>query len=192
VRYEFRSQFKTSGIVECQNPNGRAAGWRPPFNTQTLKAEVFGQFIMTRMKKSHYFSGAGIDSCHIRTFVKITMRFSCGHKSYAVPTLWYAQTYQRRYLSVKRLRIEQDVQPVSAFRANAAKLIEQVQSHKRALVLTQRGRSAAVVLAPAEYDRLIETLELLQDVHEANAQIAAGKSVAEKKAKQALLRRSMK
>ena len=93
---------------------------------------------------------------------------------------------------MKRLRIEQDVQPVSAFRANAAKLIEQVQSHKRALVLTQRGRSAAVVLAPAEYDRLIETLELLQDVHEANAQIAAGKSVAEKKAKQALLRRSMK
>jgi len=93
---------------------------------------------------------------------------------------------------VKRLRIEQDVQPVSAFRANAAKLIEQVQSHKRALVLTQRGRSAAVVLDPGEYDRLIETLELLQDVHEANAQIATGKGVAEKKAKEALLRRSMK
>jgi len=43
-----------------------------------------------------------------------------------------------------------------------------------------------------EYDRLIETLELLQDVHEANAQIATGKGVAEKKAKEALLRRSMK
>ena len=52
---------------------------------------------------------------------------------------------------MKRLRIEQDVQPVSAFRANAAKLIEQVQSHKRALVLTQRGRSAAVVLDPAVF-----------------------------------------
>ena len=93
---------------------------------------------------------------------------------------------------MKRLRIEQDVQPVSASRANAAKLIEQVQTHKRALVLTQRGRTAAVVLDPAEYDRLIETLELLQDVHEANTQIAAGKGVAEKKAKEALLRRSMK
>jgi antitoxin YefM len=102
--------------------------------------------------------------------------------------MWYAQTYQRRYVIVKRLRIEQDVQPVSAFRANAAKLIEQVQTHKRALVLTQRGRSAAVVLDPAEYDRLIETLELLQDVHEANNQIAAGKAIAEKKAKEVLLR----
>ena len=93
---------------------------------------------------------------------------------------------------VKRLRVEQDVQSVSAFRANAAKLIEQVQAHKRALVLTQRGRSAAVVLDPAEYDRLMETLELLQDVHEANDQIAAGKGIGEKKAKEVLLRRLRK
>ena len=93
---------------------------------------------------------------------------------------------------MKRLRIDQDVQPVSAFRANAAKLIEQVQTHKRALVLTQRGRSAAVVLDPAEYDRLIETLELLQDVHEANNQVTAGKGISEKKAKEILLRRRRK
>ena len=92
---------------------------------------------------------------------------------------------------MKRLRVE-DVQPVSAFRSNAARLIEQVQASKRALVLTQRGRSAAVVLDPAEYDRLIETLELLQDVHEANAQIAAGKSIPQTKAEKALLRHSKK
>src|SRR5438128_10524436 len=101
----------------------------------------------------------------------------------------YAQTYHRRYLNLKRLRVEQDVQPVSAFRANAAKLIEQVQGHKRALVLTQRGRSVAVVVDPAEYDRLIETLDLLQDVQEANTQIEAGQGIADKKAAEALLRR---
>jgi prevent-host-death family protein len=92
---------------------------------------------------------------------------------------------------MRRLRVE-DVQPVSAFRSNAAKLIEQVQVSKRALLLTQRGRSAAVVLDPTEYERLIETLELLQDVHEANAQIAAGKTVSQTKAEKALLRRSKK
>lgn len=90
---------------------------------------------------------------------------------------------------MKRLRIEQDVQPVSAFRSNTAKLIEQIQANKRALVLTQRGRSAAVILDPAEYDRLIETVELLQDVHESNAQIAAGKGIPEKKAEKILARR---
>ena len=93
---------------------------------------------------------------------------------------------------MKRIRVEHDVQPVSAFRANAAKLISQIQQHKRTLVLTQRGRSAAVVLDPAEYDRLIETIELLEDVHKANTQIAAGKVLTEKKAKEALLRRSSK
>ena len=93
---------------------------------------------------------------------------------------------------MKRLRVEQDIQSVSAFRSNAAKLIEQVQANKRALVLTQRGRSAAVVLDAAEYDRLIEKLELLQDVQHANTQIAAGKGVPEKKAYKALLGRSKK
>jgi antitoxin YefM len=93
---------------------------------------------------------------------------------------------------MKRIRVEQDVQPVSAFRANAAKLIGQIRQHKRTMVLTQRGRSAAVVLDPAEYDRLIETIELLEDVHKANAQIAAGKGLTERKAKEALLRRSSK
>ena len=88
---------------------------------------------------------------------------------------------------MKRLRVEHDIQPVSAFRSNAAKLIEQVQANKRALVLTQHGRSAAVVLDAAEYDRLIEELELLRDVQQANSQIAAGKGIPEKKAHKALL-----
>ena len=93
---------------------------------------------------------------------------------------------------MKRLRVEQDIQPVSAFRSNAAKLIEQVQASKRALVLTQRGRSAAVVLDAAEYDRLIEELELLRDVQQANSQIAAGKGIPEKRAHKTLLARPKK
>jgi prevent-host-death family protein len=93
---------------------------------------------------------------------------------------------------MRRIRVEHDVQPVSAFRASAAKLIGQIQAHKRPLVLTQRGRSAAVVLDPAEYDRLIETIELLEDVHKANAQITAGKVLTESKARKALIPRSNK
>jgi PHD/YefM family antitoxin component YafN of YafNO toxin-antitoxin module len=93
---------------------------------------------------------------------------------------------------MRRIRVEHDVQPVSAFRASAAKLIGQIQAHKRTLALTQQGRSAAVVLDPAECDRLIETIELLEDVHKANAQITAGRIVPEKKARKALLTGSRK
>ena len=91
---------------------------------------------------------------------------------------------------MKSLRVGQDIEPVSAFRSNAAKLIGRVQTHKRALVLTQHGRSAAVVLDAGEYDRLIEELELLRDVHLSNSQIAAGKSLTEVQARKALLGRS--
>ena len=88
---------------------------------------------------------------------------------------------------MRSLRVEEDIQPVSAFRSNAAKLIGRVQASKRALVLTQRGRSAAVVLDASEYDRLIEELELLRDIHRSNSQIAAGKSITESRARKALL-----
>ena len=93
---------------------------------------------------------------------------------------------------MKSLKVGQDIQPVSAFRSNAAKLIGRVQANKRALILTQHGRSAAVVLDAAEYDRLIEELELLRDVHLSNSQIAAGKSLPEIQARKALLGRSKK
>ena len=93
---------------------------------------------------------------------------------------------------MKRLRVEHDIQSVSAFRSNAAKLIEQVQANKRALVLTQHGRSAAVVLDAAEYDRLIEELELLQDIQQGTTQIAAGKGVSGRNARKALLSRPKK
>jgi prevent-host-death family protein len=93
---------------------------------------------------------------------------------------------------MKSLRVGEDIEPVSAFRSNAAKFIGRVQAHKRALVLTQHGRSAAVVLDAGEYDRLMEELELLRDVHFSNSQIADGKSLTEAQARTALLGRSRK
>lgn len=91
---------------------------------------------------------------------------------------------------MKSFRVEEDIQPVSAFRSNAAKLIGRVQASKRALVLTQHGRSAAVVLDASEYDRLIEELELLRDIHHSNTQIATGKSLTEAQARKALVGKS--
>lgn len=59
-----------------------------------------------------------------------------------------------------QLNLHTDIKPVSEFRANAAELIEQIRTSGRPLVLTQRGHSAAVVLDVAEYQRLVEEVEL--------------------------------
>ena len=77
----------------------------------------------------------------------------------------------------RRLNFETDIRPVSEFRANAAELIERVKSSRRPLVLTQRGHSTAVLLDVAEYERMVEEIELLTDVHTAVQQIDAGKGI---------------
>jgi antitoxin YefM len=73
---------------------------------------------------------------------------------------------------------------LSEFRANAAKFVRQVQETRRPLILTQRGRSAAVLLDVGEYERLVDRAELAEDVRAAEAQLARGEGVPHETAKQ--------
>jgi prevent-host-death family protein len=79
------------------------------------------------------------------------------------------------------LKPSQDVQPLSAFRANAAGFLEQIRSTKRPLVLTQHGKSAAIVLDVAEYESLVEELEVVRDIRQAKAELARGEGVPHEK-----------
>ena len=81
------------------------------------------------------------------------------------------------------LNLKEDIRPVTEFRANAASLIEKVRQTQRPLVLTQRGRSAAVVLDVAKYEELLEELSLLKDIHQAEQQAAEGRGVAHAEAR---------
>jgi antitoxin YefM len=75
---------------------------------------------------------------------------------------------------MNRINLEQDIRPLSDFRSNAAALIKQLHATRRPLVLTQRGQSAVVVLGVREYERLLEEMELLRDVHAAEQELEAG------------------
>jgi len=79
-----------------------------------------------------------------------------------------------------KIKPSKDVQPLSAFRANAAGFLEQVRETKRPIVLTQHGKSAAVVLDVAEYEALVDEVELLRDIRESQAQLARGEGVPHK------------
>ena len=76
-----------------------------------------------------------------------------------------------------RLRPSQDIQPLSAFRANAAGFLKSVRESQRPLVLTQNGRSAAVVLDVAQYEALVEEVEVIRDIREARAQLDRGEDI---------------
>ena len=67
-----------------------------------------------------------------------------------------------------------DVRPVTEFRAHTSAVLEQVHATKRPVVLTQHGRSAAVLLDVELYEQLVEEVALLRDLAVAEAQLDAG------------------
>ncbi len=88
-----------------------------------------------------------------------------------------------------RIRPTQDIRPLADFRANLAAVVKQVQRTRRPVILTQHGRSAAVLVAAAEYEALLERAELLEDVRVAETEVAAGHALSHSKAKGAVLAR---
>ena len=88
-----------------------------------------------------------------------------------------------------RVNLEEDIRPLSEFRADAAGMIQKVRETKRALVLTQRGHFSAVVLDIGEYQHLLDELELLRDLCIATRQIVDGQGVPHREARSQALAR---
>ena len=71
----------------------------------------------------------------------------------------------------------EDIQPLTAFRANVARFVDQVRETRRPLYLTQHGKSAAVLLSTADYEALVEELEILRDIQLSELELADGRGV---------------
>jgi prevent-host-death family protein len=93
---------------------------------------------------------------------------------------------------MRRLQLDRDIKPLSEFRANVGSCIQQVHTTRRPLVITQHGKSAAVLLDVMEYEALMERLELLDEIQLAERQIEEGKGIGHEDARQAVLRRLKK
>ena len=93
---------------------------------------------------------------------------------------------------MRAMRLDQDVRPLSEFRAGVAGFLQQVAETGRPLLLTQRGRGVAVLLGVREFEAMRERLELLEDLVVARQQLAGGQGVAHEEAKARVLRRLKK
>lgn len=83
---------------------------------------------------------------------------------------------------MQRIVLDKDVRPLSEFRTHVSALINQVHNTKRPLVITQHGKSSAVLLAVSEYEKMLDTFELIKDIETANRQIDEGLGVSHKDA----------
>ena len=90
---------------------------------------------------------------------------------------------------MSRLHFDQDIQPLSEFRAGVASYIKQINETRRPLVITQRGKGVAVVLDVAEYEAMQEKIELLEEMRTAEAQLASGLGVTNEDARSQVLGR---
>ncbi len=81
----------------------------------------------------------------------------------------------------------QDIQSLTAFRANVSSFVDQVRRTRRPLVLTQHGQSAAVLMGVADYEALVEELEVLRDITLSERELAEGRSVAHEDVKKEVL-----
>jgi len=95
-------------------------------------------------------------------------------------------------LKMQKLRIAQDIRPLSEVRNGMATYIKQIHETKRPLIITQRGKSAAVLIDVQEFEAMQEKIELLSDVQSSLSQLAKGKGIDHKDAKNMLLQRILK
>ncbi len=90
---------------------------------------------------------------------------------------------------MRRINLEHDIKPLSEFRANTAKFIQQIKKTKRPLILTQHGKSAAVLLDVSVYQAIMEKLELLEEIRTGEKQILEGQYITHEQVKERLSER---
>ena len=93
---------------------------------------------------------------------------------------------------MQRLKIDQDIRPLSEVRTGIANFIKQVHDTKRPVIITQHGKGVAVLLDAHEYEAMQEKLELLTDVQMSLNQLENGQGIDHEDAKENVLKRVQK
>jgi len=81
------------------------------------------------------------------------------------------------------ISISKDIEPLSEFRKKSADFVKRLKKEKQPIILTQHGKSAAVLMDVSEYERFRNKMEMLEDLLEAKQQVEQGNtySMAESK-----------
>jgi len=90
---------------------------------------------------------------------------------------------------MRRVRVNEDIKPMSEFRTSIASFLKQIHDTKRPLIITQHGKGVAVLLDAGEYEAMQEKIELLQDIQTSISQIEGGKGVDHEQARAMVLKR---
>ncbi|OAN62486.1 hypothetical protein A8B79_02750 [Balneola sp. EhC07] len=82
------------------------------------------------------------------------------------------------------ISLSKDIEPLSEFRKKSADFVKRLKKDKQPIVLTQHGKSAAVLMDVSEYERIAERMEMLEDLLEAKQQVVQGNTFTMDEAKE--------
>lgn len=90
-----------------------------------------------------------------------------------------------------KLKINQDIRPMSEVRKGMASFIKQIRLTKRPLIITQHGKGVAVLMDAYEYEMMQDKLELLSEIQTSLKQLENGEGVNHNDAKEHVLQRAL-
>jgi len=93
---------------------------------------------------------------------------------------------------MQRLRINEDIRPLSEVRTGISNFIKQIQDTKRPIVITQHGKGVAVLVDANEFEAMQEKMELLMDVQTSLQQVGSGQELEHTEALNHVLQRVSK
>ena len=72
------------------------------------------------------------------------------------------------------MRYSRQIKPISYLKANAAEVLQELEEHRKPLIITQNGEAKAVIQDVASYEETQETLALLKILALGSQQVEAG------------------
>lgn len=76
---------------------------------------------------------------------------------------------------MRAVRVSDGIVPIGEFKAQAARWLRRLAAENQAVVITQNGRPAGVLMSPADFDRLQERHRFLESVAAGIADAEAGR-----------------
>ncbi len=93
---------------------------------------------------------------------------------------------------MKHLNISNDIVPIGEFKSSISKWLKNIQNTGHPLVITQKGRPAAVLLSPSEYDELVYKRHFLDSVDRGFSDAESGSVYSRKELKKELDKRRLR
>ena len=76
---------------------------------------------------------------------------------------------------MRPINISQNIVSLSNFKNKASKMLHEIQSSHRPLVITQNGKAAAVLISPSDFDLLTEQVRFVDAVQRGLADVQNGR-----------------